>query len=160
MGQISRVPPARSTRVGAFDSIRKLVSLLPRFLLAIVLLSGGRVLEKRIALREDVNPKNYGARVSVLKAESYFPCVPAARLRAINCGPSFFAFASAGFVSKQRRQRASYIPEAPTTISSSLSTSRCVCTAGLPQRTHIASNFVISSAIARRRGIGSNGRPR
>ena len=43
--------------------------------------------------------------------------------------------------SKQRRQRASYIPPAPTTIRSSDATSRCVCTAGLPQRTHIASSW-------------------
>src|SRR5258707_3562202 len=41
--------------------------------------------------------------------------------------------------SKQRRQRASYALPAPTTMSSSLSTRRWVCTAGFPQRTQIRS---------------------
>src|SRR5262249_51233200 len=84
----------------------------------------------------------------------------AARLRTIKVGPSFLALARAGLGSKQRRQRASYIPPPPTTTSSSLSTKRWVCTAGLPQRTQIASSLVISSATARRRGMGSKGRPR
>src|ERR1700691_1759802 len=69
-------------------------------------------------------------------------------------------FSCANWGSKQRRQRASYIPPAPTTIKSSDATKRCVCAAGLPQRMQIARSLVISSASARRRGMGSNGRPR
>ena len=76
--------------------------------------------------------------------------------------PAFFfssIFCGAGCGSKQRRQRASYISPAPTTISSSEETIRWVCTAGFPQRTQMARSLVISSATASSRGIGSNGRP-
>src|SRR5579884_3824153 len=52
------------------------------------------------------------------------------------------------------------MPTAPTTNKSSDGTSRCVWTAGLPQRMQMASNFVISSATASNRGMGSKGRPR
>src|ERR1700735_1403072 len=76
---------------------------------------------------------------------------------AVTFSSSIFCNARNG--SKQRRQRASYMPPAPTTINSSDATSLWVCTAGLPQRMQIASNFVISSATASRRGIGSKGRP-
>src|SRR5947207_7686839 len=62
--------------------------------------------------------------------------------------------------SKQRRQRASYTPCAPTTTSSSLSTRRWVLLAGEPQRTQIASVFVTSSATAIKEGIGPKGSPR
>src|ERR1019366_707771 len=55
--------------------------------------------------------------------------------------------------SKQRRQRASYIPAAPTTIKSSDSTRRWVCLAGLPQRMQIASVLVIDSAKHSNSGI-------
>ena len=48
--------------------------------------------------------------------------------------------------SKQRRQRASYMSEAPTTIRSSEPRRRCVCLAGLPQRTQMASVLVMDSA--------------
>src|SRR6266851_4156113 len=99
-----------------------------------------------------------GNRLVLGKRKSQPPL--AARLRAMSWGPSFFSCARAGLGSKQRRQRASYAPMAPTTISSSLSTRRWVWTAGLPQRTQMARSLVISSATARRRGIGSNGRPR
>src|SRR5580692_4519088 len=62
--------------------------------------------------------------------------------------------------SKQRRQRASYIPLAPTTIRSVDSTSRWVCLAGLPQRTQMASVLVIDSARQSNSGMGENGRPK
>src|SRR5215471_4682259 len=78
---------------------------------------------------------------------SYLPAPPLARLRTSKGTASFF-WAWAGFGSKHRRQRASYMPFAPTTMSSSLSTRRCVCPAGFPQRTQIASSLVISSAMA------------
>src|SRR5260370_332661 len=61
--------------------------------------------------------------------------------------------------SKQRRQRASYMPPAPTTIRSSDSTRRCVCLAGFPQRMQIAKVFLIDSASVRRIGMGAKGPP-
>ena len=61
--------------------------------------------------------------------------------------------------SKHRRQRASYISAAPTTIKSSDPRSRCVCFAGFPHRTQIASVLVIDSASASSSGIGAKGRP-
>ena len=45
--------------------------------------------------------------------------------------------------SKQRRQRASYMSAAPTTIRSSAPRRRCVCLPGLPQRTQMASVLVM-----------------
>ena len=82
---------------------------------------------------------------------------PAAAFTALCFSSSILCCARKG--SKQRRQRASYIPPAPTTMSSSDATSRCVWTAGFPQRMQMARSLVISSATARRRGMGSNGRP-
>src|ERR1017187_10036793 len=62
--------------------------------------------------------------------------------------------------SKQRRQRASYMSAAPTTIRSSAPRKRCVCLPGLPQRTQMASVLVMDSASASRSGMGTKGRPR
>ena len=51
------------------------------------------------------------------------------------------AGAEASVGSKQCRQRASYIPVAPTSTRSLLATSRCVWLAGFPQMTQIAAKL-------------------
>ncbi len=62
--------------------------------------------------------------------------------------------------SKHGRQRASYVPVAPSSSRSSLATRRCVWLAGLPHTMQMAWVLVTYSAIAISTGIGSNGRPR
>src|SRR3954463_16243485 len=68
------------------------------------------------------------------------PCASETRKRNYFSAPRPIATVADSFIfsslarlgSKQRRQRASYIPAAPTTTTSSLPTSRCVCFAGFP----------------------------